>query len=176
MVKIVCFISCDFCCCPVAKSCPTLCDPMDCSIPGSPVLHYLLEFAQIYAHWANDAIQPSHPLHPSSLLPSVFPSIRVFYIRWPKYWHFSFSTRPSRDYSGLISFKIDWFDLLIVHGILKSLLQHHNLKASILWHSDFLMVQLSHPYMTTGKTRALTIWALSAKWCLCFLICCLGLS
>ena len=100
-----------------------------------------------------------HPL----LLPSVFPSISVFsnesvlYIRWSKYWSFSFSISPYNEYSGLISFTIDWFDLLAVQGTLKSLLQHHNLKASILQHSDFFMIQLSHPYMTTGKTIALTI-------------------
>ena len=101
------------------------------------------------------------------LLPPVFPmreSIRVFYnelmlrIRWPKYWSFSFSISPSNEYSGLISFRIDWFDLLAVQGTLKSLLQHHNSKASILWHSAFFIVQLSHLYMTTGKTIALTIW------------------
>ena len=146
--------------CSVAKLGPTLCDPVDCSMPGFPVLHYLLEFALV--HWVSDTNQPSHPLSHSSPLPSIFPSIRVFSnesalcIRWPKYWHFSFSTRPSSEYSGLISFKTDWFDLLAVQGILKSLLQHHNLKASILWHSDFFMVQLSHLYMTTGKTIALT--------------------
>ena len=99
-----------------------------------------------------------HPL----LLPSIFSSIRVFsnklvlHIRWPKYWSFSFSISPSKEYSGLISFKIDWFDLLAVQGTLKSLLQHHSSKASILQHSTFFMVQLSHPYMTTGKTIALT--------------------
>ena len=101
------------------------------------------------------------------LLPSIFPSIRVFsnestlHIRWPKYWSFSIS--PSNEYSGLISFRMDWFDLLAVSGTLKSLLQHHNLKASILWHSAFFMVQLSHPYMTTGKTIGLTIWTFVGK-------------
>ena len=100
-----------------------------------------------------------HPLLPS---PSIFPSIRVYSnewalrIRWPKYWSFSFSISPSNEYSGLISFRIDWFDLLAVPGTLKSLLQHHNSKASTVWHSAFFMVQLSHPYMTTGKTIALT--------------------
>ena len=99
---------------------------------------------------------------PLLLLPSIFPSIRVFSsestlrIRWPKYWSFSFSTSPSNDYSGLISLRIDWLDLLAVQGTLKSLLQHHSSKASILWDSAFFMVQLSHPYMTTGKTIALT--------------------
>ena len=99
---------------------------------------------------------------PLLLLPSIFPCIRVFsnesvlHIRWPKYWHFSFSISPSSEYSGLISFRMDWLDLLAVQGTLKSLLQHHRSKASILWHSAFLIVQLSHPYMTTGKTIALT--------------------
>ena len=105
-----------------------------------------------------------HPIISSSslLLPSVFPSIRIFsnesvlHIRWPKFWSFSFSISPSKEYSGLIFFKIDWFDLLAVQGSLKSLLQHHSSKASILWCSAFFMVQLSHPYMTTGKTIALT--------------------
>ena len=100
---------------------------------------------------------------PLLLLPSVFPSIRVFsqelalHIRWPKYWSFSFSSTPSNEYSGLISFRIDWFDLLAIQGILKSLLQHHSSKASILWRSAFFMVQLSHTYMTTGKITVLTI-------------------
>ena len=100
--------------------------------------------------------------HPLLLLPSVFPSIRIFSnesilrIRWPKYWNFTYSISPSNEYSGLISFRIDWFDLRAVQGTLKSLLQHHSSKASILWHSVFFIVQLSHPYMTTGKTIALT--------------------
>ena len=99
---------------------------------------------------------------PLLLLPSIFPSIRVFsnesalHIMWPKYWSFSFSISPSNEYSGLISFKMDWFDLLAVEGTLKSFLQHHSSKASILWHSAFFIVQLSHPYITTGKTIALT--------------------
>ena len=106
--------------------------------------------------------------HPLLLLPSIFPSIRGFskelalHIRWPKYWSFCFSISPSNEYSGLLSFRIDWFDLLAVQGILKSL-QHHGLKASILWHSVFFMVQLSHPYMTTGKTIALTIQTFVSK-------------
>ena len=100
---------------------------------------------------------------PLFLLPSIFPSMRVFFselalpIRWPKYWCFSFSNYPSNEYSGLSSFRIDWFDLLAVQGFLKSLLQHHNSKAAVLWCSAFFMIQLSHPYMTTGKTRALTM-------------------
>ena len=112
-----------------------------------------------------ESVIPSNHLivcRPLLLLSSIFPSIRVFsnesvlYIRWPKYWSFSFSNSPSNEYSGLISFRIDWFDLLAVQGTLKSLLQHHSSKASILWHSAFFIVQLSHPYMTTGKTIALT--------------------
>ena len=111
------------------------------------------------------------------LLPSVFPSIRVFSsesVLCIRYWSFSIS--PSNEYSGLISFRIEWFDLLGVQWTLKSLIQHHNLKASILWRSAFFMVQLPHPYMTTGKLVTLTIWTFSAKWCLCFLIGWLGLS
>ena len=111
-------------------------------------------------HMSIESVMPSNYLfcRPVLLLPSVFPSIRVFSnksvlrIRWPKYWSFSFSISPSNEYSGLISFRIDWFDLLAVRGTLKSLLQHHSSKVSILWHSAFFMVQLSHPYMTTGKT------------------------
>ena len=107
--------------------------------------------------------------HPLPLWPSIFPSIRVFSnqsplsIRWPKYWSFSFSISPSNKYSGLISFRMDWFDLLAVQGTLKSLLQHHSSKASIPWCSVFFIVQLSHPYMTTGKTIVLTRWTLLAK-------------
>ena len=118
---------------------------------------------------------------PLLLLPSVFPSIKVFsnylafHIRWPNYWIVRFSIIPSGEYSELISLRIDWLDLA-VQGTLKSLLQHHSSKASILRHSAFFMVQLSHPYMTAGKTIAVTRWTLSAKKCLCFLICCLGLS
>ena len=107
--------------------------------------------------------------HPFILLPSIFPSIRVFsnksalHIRWPKDWSFSFNISPSNEHSGLISFRMDWLDLLEVQGTLKSLLQHHSSKASILWHSAFLTVQLSHPYMTTGKTIALTRWTFVGK-------------
>ena len=109
--------------------------------------------------------------HPLLLLPSVFPSIRVFsnesvfHIRWPKYWSFSFSISPFNEYLGLIFFRIDWFDLLAVQGTLKGLLQYHSSKASILWHSTFFMVQLSHPYMTTGKTIALTRQTLTIPFC-----------
>ena len=126
---------------------------MDCKTSGFPVLPNLPELAQTHVNWVSDAIQPSHPLSPLLLLPSVFPSIRIFFkewalrIRWPKYWSFSFSTSPSNEYSGLIFFRIDWFDLLEVQGTLKILLQRLGSKASILWHSAFFMVQLSHPHM-----------------------------
>ena len=116
-------------CCSVTQLCPTLCNPMDCSTPGLPVHHQLLELAQTPVHRVGDAIQPSHPCCPLPLLPSVFPSIRIFpnesvlCIRWPKYWSFSIS--PSKEYSGLISFRIDWFDLFAIQGTLKSLLHHH---------------------------------------------------
>ena len=122
--------------------------------------HQLLELAQTRVHRVGYAI---HLIRccPLFLLPSVFPSIRVFsnesvLIRWPKYWSCSFSISPSNEYSGLISFRMDWLDLLTVQGILKSLLQHHSSKASIFWCSAFFTVQLSHPYMTNGKTIALT--------------------
>ena len=144
------------CCCSVTKSRLTLWDPMDFSTPGFPVLLYLLEFAQTHVHWVGDAIQPSHLLLPL-LLPSIFPSIRVFTnesalrIRWPKYWSFSFNFSLFNEYWGFISFRIDWFDLLVIQGTLKSFLKHHNLKASVLWHPAFFMVYLSHPYMTTEK-------------------------
>ena len=140
---------------------------MDYSTPSSPVLHYLLKFAQTHVHWVGDAIQPSYPLSSPFLLPSTFSSIRVFskesvlHIRWPKYWSFSIS--PSNEYSGSISFKIDWFDLLAVQETLKCLLQHHNSKASVLQCSAFFMVQPSHPHMTTGKTTALTLWTFVGK-------------
>ena len=135
---------------------------MDCSTPGLPVHHQLPEFTQTHVHRVNDAIQPSHPLSPLLLLPPIPPSIRVFsnestlHMRWPKYWSFSFSIIPSKEIPGLISFRMDWWDLLAVQGTLKSLLQHHTSKASILQCSAFFTVQLSHPYMTTGKTIALT--------------------
>ena len=149
----------------VTQSYPTLCDPwtgfsgMDI-MPGFSVHHLLLELTQTHVHSVSDAIQPSRPLLTPS--PLVFPSIRVFsnesalLIRWPKYWSFSFSICPSNEYSELISFRMNCFDLLAVPGTLKSLLQHYSSKASILQCSAFFMVQLSHPYMTTGKTIALT--------------------
>ena len=133
-------------------SCVWHCSPMNCSMPGFPDLHYLPEFAQIHVQWFSDAILPCCSL----LLTSIFPSIRgftsesVLCIRWPKY-------RPSDEYSVLISFRIDWFVLPAVQGILKSFLQHYNSKASILRHSAFFIVQVSHPYMTTGKTITVTI-------------------
>ena len=117
-------------------------------------------------------VMPSnHPIlcHPLLFPPSIFPSIRVFsnesilHIRWPKYWSFRFSISPSNEYSGLISFRMEWFDFLAVQGTLKSLLQHHSSKASILWCSGFFIVQLSHPYITTGKTMALTRWTFVGK-------------
>ena len=142
--------------------CPTLCDPMNRSTPGFPVHHQLPEFTQTHIHRVSDAIQPSHPLlSPSPPAPNP-PSIRVFSnestlcMRWPKYWSFSFSIIPSKEIPGLISFRKDWLDLLAVQGTLKSLPQHHSSKASILRRSAFFTVQLSHPYMTTGKTIALT--------------------
>ena len=153
----------------IALSRPTLCNPMDCSKPGFPVHHHLLKLSQSHVHWVGDAIEPSHPLSSPLLLPSVFPSIRVFsnesilYIRWPKYWNFSFSISPSNEYLGQISFRIDWFDLLAAQGTLKNLLQHHSSKASTLWHSAFFIVQLSHPYMTAGKNIVLTRWTLVSK-------------
>ena len=133
---------------------------------------------------STELVMPSNHLIlccPLLLLPSIFPSSRVFsnksvlHIRWPKYWSFSFSISPSKEYSGLVSFRMDWLDLLAVQGTLKSLYQHHSSKASILRRSAFFIVQLSHPYITTGKTIALTIRILSVKCCLCFLICCLDL-
>ena len=151
-------------CCLVTKLCLTLCDPMDCSRPGFlsfSISRSLLRLISIVS------VMPSNHLIlccPLLLLPSVFfPSTRVFpsesalHLRWSEYWSFSFSLSPSNEYSGLIFFRIDWFDLLFVQGILKSLCHHHNSKASVLWRSAFFMVQCSHLCMTTGKPRALTI-------------------
>jgi len=155
------------CWCSVTKSYPTLHDPVDCSTPGFLVPHYLLEFAQVHVHCISDTIQPSHPLSPSS--PSIFPSFRVFSnelaicISYSKYWSISFGISPSNEYSGLICLKTDWFDFLVVQGILKSLFQHHSAEASSVWRSAFFMVQLSHPYMTMGKTIALTRWPFVGK-------------
>ena len=153
----------------VTQSCPTLCDPIDCRMPGLPVHHQLPELAQTHVHRVDDAIQPSHPL--SSPYPPAFNSSqhRVLFQRVgsshqvAKCWSFSFSISTSNEYSGLISFRMHWLDLLAVPGTLKSLLQHHSWKASFLWHSAFFIVQLSHPYMTTGKIIALTICILLAN-------------
>ena len=137
---------------------------MNRSTPGLPVHHQLPEFTQTHVYRVSDAIQPSHPLASLSLPAPIPPGIRVFSnestlrMWWPKYWSFSFSIIPSKEIPGLISFRIDWLDLLAVQGTLKSLLQHHSSQVSILWHSAFFTVQLSHPYMTTGKTIALTRW------------------
>ena len=138
-------------------------------MPGLRVLHNSRSPPKLTSI---QSVMPSNHLilcHPPLLPPSVFPSIRVFsnesafLIRWPKYWSFSFSISPSNEHSGLMSFRMNWLDLLAVQGTLKSLLQHHSSKASILWHSACFIVQLSHPYMNTGKTIALTRWILLAK-------------
>ena len=146
----------------VPQPCPTLCEPMDCSTPGLPAHHQLLEFTQTHVHQVSDAILPSHPL--SSPSPPIFnlshhqglSNESVLRIRWPKYWSFSFSISSSNEHPGLISFRMDQLDLLAVQGTLKSLLQYHSSKALVLWHSAFFTVQLSHPYMAIGKTIALT--------------------
>ena len=164
----------------VTLSCPTICNSMDCSRPGLPVHHQLPTLTQTHVHRVGDAIWPSYPL--SSPSPPafnlsrirVFSSESVLHIRWPKYWSFSSSISPSNEYSGLISFRMEWLNLLAVKGTLKSLLQHHSSKASILQHLAFVIVQLSHPYMTTEKTIALTRWTFVGKVMSCFLICCLG--
>ena len=139
----------------VAQLCLTLCDPMDCSTSGFPVHYQLLELTQTHVHQGSDAIQPSHPL--SSPSPPAFSfsqyqgfsSESALCIRWQKYWSFSFSISPSNEHSGLISFRMDWLDLLEVQGTLKSPLQHHSSKASNFWHTSLFIVQLSYPYMTT---------------------------
>ena len=154
----------------MTQSCLSLCNPMDCSMPGLPVHHQLLEFYSNscpLSWWCHPTISSS--VVPFSRLQSFPVSVRVFSdesvlcSRWPKYWSFSFNISPSSEYSGLISFRMDWFDLLAVQGTLKSLLQHHSLKTSILRCSVFFIVQLSHPYMTTGKTIALTRWTFVGK-------------
>ena len=154
--------------CSVTQSFPTLCNHMDCSMPGFPVLHRDLPLKLM----STESVMPSNHLIlccPLLLLPSIFPSIRVFshelalFIRWPKYWNFSLSISPANEYSGLISFRIDWFDLLEVQKTRKSLLQHHNSKVSILQHSAFFMVQLSQAYMITGKIITLTIGTFASK-------------
>ena len=146
------------------QSCLTLCDPINHSRPGFPVHHQLPELTQTHVYQVDEAIQPSHPLlSPSPLIfnlsqHQVFSNESTLRMRWPKYWSFSFSISPSNEHPGLISFRIDWLYLLAVQGSLKSLLQHHSSKASILRRSAVFTVQLSHPYMTTGKTIALTRW------------------
>ena len=147
-----------------------LCNPMDCSTPGFPIPHHLQSLLNLMSI---ESVMPSSYLvlchHPLLFLPSIFLSIKVFSnelaltIRWPKYWSFSFSISPSSEHPGLISFRMDWLDLLAVQGTLKSLLQHHSSKASIHWHSAFFMVQLSHLYMTTGKNIAFTMQLLGAR-------------
>ena len=153
-----------YCFCSVAKSCLTLCEPMDCNTAPFPILHY---FPCLFKFMSIESVMLFNHLILCCLLlllPSVLPRLRVFsnelalHIRWPKCWSFSFSISLSNEYSRLISFRIDWFDLIGVQWTLKSLLQHHNSKASIFHLSAFLMVQHSYPYMTTGNTIALTIW------------------
>ena len=166
----------------VTQSCPTIFNTMDYSTLGFPVHHNSQSLLKLMSI---QLVIPSNHLilcHPLLLLPSIFPSIRGFsnesalHIRWPKYWNFSFNISPFNEYSGLIFFRIDWFDLLAVQGTFKSLLQYHSSKASILWCSSFFTVQLSHPYMTTGKTIALTRWTFVGKVIFLLLICCLGWS
>ena len=153
----------------VAQLCPTLCDPTDCSMPGLPVHHQLLELAQTHVHQVGNAIQPSHPLSSPSLPTfnlsqhQVFSNESVPCIRWPKYWNFSFNISSSNECSALISFRMGWLDILAVQGTLKSLLQHQSSKASVLQHSAFFIVQLLHLYMATGKTIALTRWSFVGK-------------
>ena len=155
----------------VTQSCPTLCNPMNRSTPGLPVHHQLHSWSPPKP-MSTESVMPSNHLIlccPLLLLPSIFPSIRVFsnesalHIRWPKYWSFCFSISPSNEHPRLISFRMDWLELLAVQGTLKSLLQHHSSKAPTLWPSAFFIVQLSHPYMTTGKTIALTRWTFVGK-------------
>ena len=147
--------------------CLTLCDPMDFSTPHFPVHHQLPELTQTHVHRVGDAIQPFHPLLTLLLPPSIFPTIKVFssesvlHIRWPKYWHFSLSISPSNQYSGLTSFRVDWLDLLADQGTQES--SPIPWFKSVLQQSTFFIVELSHPYMTTGKTIALTRWTFVRK-------------
>ena len=153
----------------MAQLCLTLCHPMDWSMPGFPFHNQLADLTKTHA---TALVMSSNHLilcHPLLLLASIFPSNRVFFkesvlcIRWSKYWDFSFSFSPSNEYSGVISFRMDWLDLLTIQETLKNLLQHHSSKASVLQHSAFFILQLSHEYMTIGKTIALTCWTLLAK-------------
>ena len=153
----------------VHQLCSTLCNPMDCSMPASLSI---TDFRSLLKLMSIESVMPPNDLilcHPLLLLPSIFPSIGVFSndsalrIRWPKDWSFSFSISPSNEYSGLLSFRMDWLDLLAVQGTLKSLLQHHSSKAPILQHSAFFTVPFSQPYMTAGKTIALTGWTFVGK-------------
>ena len=171
-------------CCSVTKLCPTPCDPMNCSPPGFPVIHYLLEFAQLMSI---ESVMPSNQLilcRPLLLLPSTFPSIRVFSnelalcIRWPKYWSFTFSISPSNEYSGLISFRMDWLDLLALQGILQSLLQNHRSNASVLlnWSQPSLWPNSHIRAWLLEKTIALTRWTFVAKVTSLLFNMCLGWS
>ena len=153
-----------FCCCSIAKSCLTFCNPMMATTACQASLSFTIS-QSLLKLMSIESVKPSNHLilcRPLLLLPSIFPSIRVFsnesarHIRWPKYWSFSFNISPTNEHPGLISFTMDWFYLLAVQGTLKSLLQHHSSKASIIWCSAFFIVQLSHPYVTTGKTISLT--------------------
>ena len=162
-------------------SCLTFCNPIDWSTPGFPVHHQLPELAQHHAHPVGDTMQLSHPLSSPSLSAFNLPQNRGL-LQWVSSLHrvakvleFQLQHQFFYEYSGMISFRIHWFDFLAVQGTLKSLFQHHNLKASILWHSDFFTIQLSHLYMTTAKPQPWLYGPLSAKWCLCFLMQ-LGLS
>ena len=154
---------------------------MNCSTPGLPVHHKLPELTQTHDHQVGDGIQSSHPLSSSSPpAPNRSQHQGLFQwvalrIRWPKYWSFILSISPSNEHLGLISFRMNWLDLLAAQGTLKSILQHHSSKASIFWHSAFFTVQLSHPYMTTGKIIALTRRTFVGN-VICFLICYLGWS
>ena len=153
----------------VTQWCPTISDPIDCSTLALPVHHQFPEFTQTHVHWVGDVIQPSHFLSSPSPPACNFSQHQglsnesVLPIRWPKNRTLSFSISPSNEYSGLISFRMDWLDLLAVQGTLKSLLQHHSSKASILWRSVFFTVQVAHAYMTNGKIIALTKWTFVGK-------------
>ena len=166
----------------VAQSCPTLCDPMNHSRPVLPVHHQLPESTQTHSIEVVTASKHLILCRPILFLPSIVPSLRVFSnesairIRWPKYWSFSFKISPVNEHPGVISFRMDWLDVLAAQGTLKSLLQHHSSKASILQCSAFFIVQLSHPYMTTGKTIALTRQSFVGKVMSLLSICYLGWS